>query len=66
MSDLPSNATVLFNVSINSVCACGAGVRAVRVCVRCVCACARAHMHLFYSLFVGRYKMEESNGEILP
>lgn len=36
------------------------------VCVRCVCACAFACMHLFYSLFVGRYKIEESNGEMPP
>lgn len=59
MSALPSNVTVLFSVSVNSVCACG-------VCVRCVCACAFACMHLFYSLFVGRYKIEESNGEMPP
>lgn len=38
MSDLPSNATVLFNVSINSVCACGAGV-----CAVCVCMCTHTH-----------------------
>ena len=38
MSDLPSNATVLFNVSINSVCAGGAGV-----CAVCVCMCTRTH-----------------------
>lgn len=36
------------------------------VCVRCVCVCAFACMHLFYSLFVGRYKIEESNGEMSP
>lgn len=54
MSNLPSNVTVLFSVSVNSVCACG-----VRVC-------AFACMHLFYSLFVGRYKIEESNGEMSP
>lgn len=38
MSDLPSNVTVLFSVSINSVCACGVGV-----CAVCVCMCTRTH-----------------------